>query len=216
MSQDKSIADIVPRQLLGVKRFQDDFRHFLTLSPTILETIARLSNDADGFYVSKKAPVLSKETGLSPEKSNQAMVVARYLYDTVSEKRVPVAETVQILISYSKSIDSPLSTEQGHAIEKILSYKKAYEEGSYARNHVVHSGPHFIELEGSWSIKIYRTRENENVKVPVLSLSMSWHDRHGNDHESFVQMTETDWEELKQKIEDISKAHKQIKELFEK
>jgi hypothetical protein len=45
---------------------------------------------------------------------------------------------------------------------------------------------------------------------------MSWHDRHGNDHESFVQMTETDWEELKQKIEDISKAHKQIKELFEK
>lgn len=42
------------------------------------------------------------------------------------------------------------------------------------------------------------------MRVPVLALSVAWHDGAGNSHEAFVQLSVQDWEALKSEVENLT------------
>ena len=77
--------------------------------------------------------------------------------------------------------------------------------GRAARDQVTLAGPHFVNLVGSWSIKILRTREDESVEVPSLGLTVTWHDSRGNDKEAFFLLNDRDWENLKKNVDAVGK-----------
>src|SRR6266540_1535487 len=187
---EKDSRPLVPRRLLTSKRFRDDLKSFLSLPSNAMSAIASLANDVDGFDPSQKAALLSERSHLTPDEASQILTTAGYFYDRVTERRLAPSDAVQVLGDIGVSLGLSLSEDQRHALEEVLSYKKEYERGKYARLQAVNVGPHFLALEGGWSIKVFRTRQDEQVKVALLGLSVIWHDGHGNYHEAFFNMTD--------------------------
>jgi hypothetical protein len=215
MPEKVSLPELVPRRLLIVKRFQDDVRAFLSLPHSTVLAISQIVADSDGFAVSKKAPILAQQCSLAYAKAAQVLTTARYFYDRSTEKGISSEGTIEALSAIASSLEiPPFSSELRQALEKLFAYKNAYEKGEFARSQAAHNGPHFLDLQGSWSFAVFRTRQGESVKVPILGLSVSWHDRQGNDHEAFFQMTDPQWEEFKAAITDIDQARDHLKKLL--
>ena len=216
MSKKSEDTTLIPQGLQSSKKFLEDLKFFLGLSADTLSTIARVGNDADGFFPSQKAPLISKETKLAPQEARQALSIADYLYDRVTELRMSVSSARNELVEMCSRLQINLSDDQSRALEEILAYRKQYELGRHARNRATSIGPHFLSMDGSWSISVYKTRENDPVKVATLSLSISWHDGQGNHKETFLTMSEKNWEKFKEKVEEINKKHEDLRDFLSK
>ena len=112
------------------------------------------------------------------------------------------------------SSEITLTEQHRKALADVLAYKREYEIGRAARNRAITKGPHFSGLAGSWSVKILRTREDERVEVPVLGLSVSWHNSTGDDKEVFFLLNDRDWEELKKHLDAMSKERQVLDDLL--
>lgn len=125
-----------------------------------------------------------------------------------------MSEAVIELVALGERLGVHVNGEKRIALEETLSYKRDYEIGMYARVQEVGKGPHFAGLDGSWSIKVYRTREDEAVKFALLGLSVSWHAQ-GSDFEAFFQMTDEEWDEFIDKVNEISEHRQELQSFLD-
>lgn len=206
---------VVSNRLLSNKRFREDLKQFLRLPSEALRAIAELARNPDGFAPTQKASLLSERTKLSPDVARDALALAEYLYRQVTEHNIPVADAVATLTNLAVEFDIVVSDSQRTALEEILVYKREYETGLYARFQAIEVGPHFGKMQGSWTIRVQRTRENEVVKVPILALNVSWHDSEGDHHEAFLQMSEKDWGTFKETVERLSREREALQKFLD-
>lgn len=199
---------LVPPRLLSIGSFRRDLTSFLSQPEQVLRVISTLATGEEGFAPGQ-ALALGEQTDITPDDGAKLLRVAEYLYNRVSEEHIGLNAAVEQLAEAGKTLDVPLGEEQRRGVEEILSYKREYEFGRLARQRATSKGPHFVGIDGSWRIHNYRTRENETVSVPVLGLSISWHDGSGT-HEAFTQMTVTEWDEFNARVERLSEERRHL------
>ncbi len=190
---------------LATPAFVRDLRAFLNLGSEVLLTVSQIGDSADGFAGSEQFLTLSETSGVSLNEARGALRVAEYLYNRVTELGVDAATAADEISFIGSTIQDPVevSDNQRKAIATILSYKDAYERSS-AVSKALREGPHFTGFSGTWTVKYIPIRGGEVVRVPVLALSVAWHDGAGNSHEAFVQLSVQDWEALKSEVENLT------------
>lgn len=208
-------VSLVSNKLLSTPAFVRDLTSFLNLSEDALLAIAGFGNESDGFVGSSQAHDLKTRFDIPTSQAMGVLRIAKYLYDRVSESSLDVADAVSQVDSIASDLNPPLSITdpQRNAIESILSYKRAYEI-SEAHSKALADAPHFSDVSGSWGVKLFQTRAGEPVKVPVMTLTLTWHDGSGDHHETFIQLSDEDWEDFGNKIKDLDSRRKPLNELL--
>ena len=177
--------------------------------------IAEFGNESDGFVGSSQANRLNSRFDVPTSQAMGVLRIAKYLYNRVSEASLDVADAASQVDSIASGLNPPLSITdpQRNAIERILSYKREYEI-SEAHSKALADVPHFSDVSGSWGVKLFQTRAGESVRVPVMTLTLTWHDGSGDHHETFIQLSDEDWEDLGNKIKDLDSRRKLLNELL--
>ena len=60
-----------------------------------------------------------------------------------------------------------------------------------------------------------RIRDGEVIKVPMISMSIVWHDGTGSNREAFFQMSDSDWAHLNLVINDLTDSREDLQSLIE-
>jgi hypothetical protein len=112
-------------------------------------------------------------------------------------------------------LDEPLTIDENRreAISGILSFKREFEVGM-AITAATADAPHFIDVNGAWAVKPVRIRNGEVIRVPLITLSIVWHDGSGNNHEAFLQLSERDWSAFRDKVETLAGNQKELEVLL--
>ncbi len=144
-------------------------------------------------------------------RARASLRVAEYLYSRCAELGLETDEAVAQIATVASGLDEPIVIDehQWNAVTSILSFKREFEVARAVAT-AISDAPHFIDINGTWAVKVVRIRNDEIIKVPVIGLSIVWHDGLGNNHESFLQMSEGNWDALRDKIETLSNSRKDL------
>ena len=112
------------------------------------------------------------------------------------------------------SLGLQLDEDRSSSLAGLLSYKREYEIARDAQERVTVDIPHYLEIAGSWNIRIHRTREDEIVKMPLLGFSLIWHDANSVRHQAFCFLTDDNWEEFKETVALITNEREHIQEIL--
>lgn len=202
--------------LLSSPSFMRDLKSFLSLSEEALLAISELGNQPDGFVGLVQSQTLNARFGISVDKAMRDLRIAKFLYDRVTEQGLDTANAAHQLAAMSSGLledQISIDDKRWNAIKDVLSFKPAFEM-SRVKSKSVNDSPHFVGINGSWIIKPIRTREGEVLKVPIMTMSIVWHDSSGNHHEAFFHMDDHDWDELSSKISALAGSRKELEDLL--
>ena len=206
---------LVSEKLLSNRAFVRDLTFFLQLSEEALRAISDFGSQADGFVGQTQAQSLSSGFDVPTDQSMGSLRVAKYLYDRVAELRLDVADAVGQVDLIASGLSPSLALDDGQkkAIEAILSFKRSYEKTN-ASSKAVSNGPHFSDVNGAWSVTLLQISDGEVVRVPLMTLGLTWHDGAGDHHEVFLQMDDKDWEDFAEKVRRLTEGRKLLDELL--
>ena len=208
-------TSLVRERLLSSPAFMRDLKSFLSLPENVLLAISELGNKPEGFVGRPQAQSLNNDFDVPVDKTIRDLRIAEYLYDRVTELGLNTADAVNQIVAIASELEEPISIDNKlrDAIEAVLSFKRDYEI-SGAKSKSVNNVPHFVDANGSWSIKPIRTREGEIVRAPVMTMSIVWHDSSGNPHEAFFHMADQDWNAFSRKMNSLADSREEIEELL--
>lgn len=204
---------LISRGLQSSQAFQKDLAVFLGASSQVISTISDLGSGDDGF-AREMAPRLCELAGVTVDEAHALLSVAGYIYDAVTDQSVPVEDAVAEILQMSIDLEIESADDVGQAMSDLLSYKPDYEKGKDARDRSIATGPHFISFSGDWNIRVHRTREDESVMVSSISVSVIWHDEPGTRHEAYFNMTDDEWLDFVEAVEEISVKRENIQEFL--
>ena len=201
--------------LLSSPSFVRDLLAFLRLPTDVLLIIADVGDEPDGFVGPSKAHRLNSLFDIPTNEASSILRITKHLYDKVTELRMDVDEAVNELDSVASGMTPPVVVDEQkrEAIREVLSFKQGYEK-SNTDVKALATGPHYTGSDGAWGIKLYHLRNGEAVKVPVMMLSIGWHDGGGGHNEVFFQMDDEDWGNFTKKIDALSDARASLGELL--
>ena len=190
---------------LASSAFVRDLTSFFGQKPEVLRAIAEVGDDPDGFLGGSQARRVGSKCEISSSQALNCLRIAAYLYDRVSELGMGVDEAVAQLRSVAGELEPvpAIDEEKLEAISGVLEFKRKYEV-SRAVTQATSNAPHFVNANGSWSVRPVRIRSGEVVNVPVVALSIHWHDGAGNSHDTFLQMSQDEWSSFCNEVETIT------------
>ena len=202
------------RELASVP-FIRDLRSFLSLSKDVLLAIAEIGNQPEGFTGRQQAQSLNARFGVPVNQAMRDLRIAEHLYIRISELGLDDTDAISQIDSIASQIQDPVTIDDKcrDAIIAVLSFKRDYEVAT-AAGKALANAPHFIGANGAWGIKPVKIRSGEIIKIPVVTLSIVWHDGTGNNHEAFLQMSDRDWEEFTSKLKGLTDSRKDVDELL--
>ena len=114
------------------------------------------------------------------------------------------------------AVENPVVLDEGRrdAIAAILSFKSGYERTIATRN-ITASGPHFSGVGGSWGVKMVQVSNGETVRIPILSLNVTWRDGVGNQREVFLQLSDRELENLNSQLQELANDRNAIDEILD-
>ncbi len=200
---------------LASPAFVRDLRLFLTQTAEVMAAISETGSGPDGFAGRLQSQELSSQFGLSVNRARACLRVAEYLYSRCSELGFEADEAVTQIATVAAGLDEPIDLDEyrRNAVASILSFKREFEVARAIAT-AISDAPHFINVNGTWAVKVVRISDGEIIKVPVIGLSIAWHDGLGNNHEAFLQMSEGNWADFKEKIETLSSNRRELDTLL--
>lgn len=200
---------------MSSRPFLRDLRSFLSLSEDAIRATAELANGPDGFLGDRQSRELAERSGITADTALAVLRVADYLYLRAANLRMGPAEAVAQIAAVASSMDEPVILAEVHrdAIAAVLSFKSDYERTVAGRNATA-TGPHFTDVKGSWAVKLAELSNGETIRLPVLSLTITWHDGTGTYHEAFLQMSGRDWEKFNSQMKSVTDGRDAIEEIL--
>ena len=205
---------LLPDRMLSSPAFVRDMRMFLELPARVLFGISEIGDSSEGFAAESHGRILRERFDLGIDSAARALRFVEYIYNRASDLNLEADDAATQLAAAASNLENPISLdgERKDAVREILSFKRDYEIAR-ARNAIATSvGPHFIGVNGSWSVKPVRVRNGETVKVPILAMSLIWHDGSENSHEAFFQMSAEDWAEFQSGIASIEEMREDVED----
>ncbi len=206
---------LLAEDILSSPAFRRDLRSFLDLSVETLLHISDIGNRLARFAGDSQAQSLNNQFNVPVGKAMRDLRVAEYLYGRVAETGLEVDSAVEEIVSFAATLDRPveIADEKRRAFEAILSFNQEHDIAS-ANARSLRGVPHFVDANGSWTIRPVRNRAREIVKVPVVTMSISWHDSSGNDHEAFFYMSERDLDRISESLSSLADSRRDIEEIL--
>ena len=206
---------LLEERLLASPAFIRDLKSFLSLPEDVLLAISELGNGPEGFSGVSQSETLKTRFDIPIDKAMRALRIAEHLYHRVTDLGLNDATAADQIISIISRLDESIEidNQKRKAIEAVLSFKRAYEISNVTVK-ALENVPHFLDVNGSWNIKIVRTREGEIIKVPVVTMSVVWHDHSINHRQAFFYMDEEDWDEFNTKMKSLADNRKDIEDLL--
>lgn len=206
---------LVSDTLLSSPAFVRDMTSFLKLSEDALFAISKFGSEPEGFVGHSQGQRLSALCDIPIGQAMGDLRVAKYLYDRVTELGLDVTDAISQIDSIGSTFEPSVAigVQKRKAIEAILSFKRDYEISNADRKAIA-NGPHFGDLDGVWGMKLFQTREGEAVKVPVMTLNLSWHDGVGDHHEVFLQLSDKDWDDFSNRVKGFSARRAYLNEFL--
>jgi len=155
------------------------------------------------------------EYGLTIEVATQSLRIAEFLYNQCVELHTDEERAISDIDQFATRANLSITPDHKVGIALILSYNQAFETITKAPRAAITSEPHFSDMEGSWGTRIHRTRTNEIVKVPVLTLTFGWHDPSGELHNVSFSLHDRQWEEIKETIQKLAVDRNDLKSVLE-
>ena len=198
---------------LAAAGFARDLRAFLGLPEEALLAVARAEIRPEGFV--SQAVSLNAQFGIPMDEARGSLNIADYLYRRTADLGLAAADAAGQVATAASRMDVPVAVDdkRRNAIAAILSFRRDYEV-AIATGKVIAQGPHFAGVNGFWGVKPVQMSNGEAIRVPVVTLSITWHDGLGNDKEAFLQMADRDWEAFTGEIAAISDSRKGIEGLL--
>lgn len=208
-------SQLIRDRELASSAFVRDLQSFFSQSAEVLLAISELGDEPEGFRASGHANVLNERFGVPLGVATVNLHIAAYLYDRAVDSGLNADEAAGQLVSVASGLKDPIEidVDKRAAIVAILSFKRDY-EATMASGKALANSPHFTGVSGSWSVKPVAMSNGEVVRVPVLSLSVTWHDGIGNAKEIFLQMSNRDWAMFNNSINAIDNGRKDIEDLL--
>ena len=196
---------------LTLQGFIRDLSAFLNLSESQLRTISEIGDQTEGFTGTQQTLTLQRRLDIPAEEATAHLSLAQHLYRRVDTLGLDVVEATNQVVSIGSTMEEPITIDvpKRDAIAAVLSVKREYEVGRANRG-AVGNVPHFVDLNGSWNVKAVRIRGGEVLGVPVIDLSIVWHDGTGATHETYLQMDDGDWEDFTEKINMLNSRRSDI------
>lgn len=207
---------LIPPRYLESRAFGDDLRALLELDAGILSEIAKMGDSPDGFLRAKNAPALAQKTSTDTDEAMDLLRMASFLYERVTENRLDLEDSARELEEAAKELGLTVDDNKRRALRDLLAYKKQFETGRYASAFPADQSNHFVGVDGLWSIAAVPTREGGLVQVPVLTLSVVWHDIAGNHSSAYFLLTDNDWEALKSSLKRFDEIRGALQASLEK
>jgi hypothetical protein len=209
----KESKRLIPTAILASPTFLSDFRSFIGLSAEQLKVVDSLAQTPDGYSPSKQSERLASEAGISSDSATATLRVAEYLYERCREHQIPVEEALDQLADAASSLDISVE-DRREILRSILRAKPDYEAGRHASLQAIAALSHFVGIEGVWDIRPVFNRETREIvaNVPVLLVSINWHDAVGNNYSAQFQLDEEDWAELRSDFDELEKRWNVIQE----
>ena len=203
---------LLPDRMLSSPAFVRDMRMFLELPARVLFGISEIGDSAEGFAAESHGRILRERFDLGIDSAARALRFAEYIYNRASDLNLETDAAAAQFAAAASNLENPISIdcERKDAVRAILSFKRDYEIARARSATATSGGPHFISVNGSWSVKPVRVRNGEVVKVPILAMSVIWHDGSENSHEAFFQMSAEDWAEFKSGIASIEEMREDV------
>ena len=200
---------------LASPAFIRDLNLFFSQSTDVLKTMSDIGDSPDGFVGQQQAQRLRSEFNVPVGQALNCFRIAAYLYNRVSELHMDVDEAVRELIAIAGGLEPavPIDEQKQSAMAEMLSFKREYEVAS-AISKATSDAPHFTSLNGTWAVTPVTIRNGDTVRVPVIYLTIGWHDGGGNHHEAFVHMTREDWTEFFSEVQAISDRFNDVERLL--
>jgi hypothetical protein len=186
------------------------------LTEDVLLAISDIGNQSAGFTGLQQAQSLKIRFNIPTDTAMAHLRLAEHLYHRVAQAELDVTEAIAQIVSIASEIKDPIAIDdkQKDALATILSSKQDYET-SDAVSVALANGPHFIGVNGSWSVKPIKIRSGDVIRVPIMSLSIVWHNSTGTRHETFLNMSETEWEEFSTKVLDFTESRRDLEEVLQ-
>lgn len=209
-----STASVIGREI-GSQAFLRDLRSFLGLDEAVLLAISDIGQQPDGFIGLQQAQRLEGRFDIEVDHAMALLRLADHLYRRVDLMGLDVSEAVEQIASIASRIREPVSIddEKKNAIAKILSPKGDYEVSRAVEN-ALSNGPHFVRMEVEWSTKLAKVRNGDIIKIPIVGLSIIWHDSGGNSHETFLQLSEEEWGEFTSTVADFNEGREELEDFL--
>lgn len=206
---------LLPDGMLSSPAFVRDMRMFLELPARVLFGISEIGDSAEGFDAESQGGILRERFDLGIDSAARALRFVEYIYNRASDLRLEADDAAAQFAAAASNLENPISLdgERKDAVRAILSFKRDYEIARARSATATSGGPHFIGVSGSWSVKPVRVRNGETVKVPILAMSVIWHDGSENNHEAFFQMSAEDWAEFKSGIASIEEMREDVENM---
>ena len=206
---------LLPDRMLSSPAFVRDMRMFLELPARVLFGISEIGDSAEGFDAESQGGILRERFDLGIDSAARALRLAEYIYNRASDLRLEADDAAAQFAAAASNLENPISLdgERKDAVRAILSFKRDYEIARARSATATSGGPHFIGVNGSWSVKPVRVRNGDVVNVPILAMSVTWHDGSENNHEAFFQMSAEDWEEFKSGIASIDEKREDVEDM---
>ena len=194
-------APLFSDNLLSSAAFLADLNSFLNLPVEVLHVISEVGCQAEGFSGYAQARTLNEKFGVPLDKAMRDLRIAEHIYNRISMLEMDLGHAINQLQSVASSSQPPVSIEdeRERAIKSVLSPKRDYDL-AVAKRAALANAPHFMDVNGQWSVSPVPARDGQIVKVPVITLGIVWHDGAGHSHEAFFQMSAEDWEEFYTKV----------------
>lgn len=143
--------------------------------------------------------------------------MAEYLYERSREYRISPDNAVAQLLQIGADFDIEDLSTRADALRALVASKDAYEGGLRARLQATSTVPHFSGLDGVWDIRpvFHRERGDIIARVAALLLNVSWHDMDGTTHEAIVQLSEEDWEDFKEEVNELETRRAALRSLMD-
>ncbi len=207
---------LLDERLLSSTAFVRDFEALLNLPADALLAISKSDDGQDGFIGHGHSRNLNARFNIPIDKAARVLRIVEYLYNRVSELDLDAATAVDQVSSIAAELEAPidLDYQKRDALKAVLSFNRAYEL-PMAAGKALDKVPHYVDVAGEWSVKPIRIRDGEIVKVPVVTVSVYWHDSTANHKQAFFYMSDADWDEFVSKVEAIRDSRKDIEDLLQ-
>lgn len=207
---------LLDERLLSSTAFVRDFEALLNLSAVALLAISKFGEGQDGFIGHGHSSNLNERFNIPIDKAARVLRIVEYLYNRVSELGLDAATAVDQVSSIASELENPidLDDQKMGALKAVLSFNRAYEIPMATRK-ALDNVPHYVDVAGEWSVKPIRIRDGKIVKVPVVTVSVYWHDATANHNQAFFCMSDADWDEFVSKMEAIGNSRKDVESLLQ-
>ncbi len=211
MSEPRKV--LVSENLATAATFERDVRALLGLSDSALRGLAELGDSEEGFHESYAAAFAAKH---SIPTSEASLIIrgVRFLYGRVMENRLDAATAASELIAFAADRGIPVGDldKKSELLRSLLLPKPLFEANGWARHQVTNGYSHYIGVVPLWDLRPVWNRISQEVTktVPVLSLTISYHDDVGTNKTCEIRLTEEDWSDLLTSLEDAESDRRKL------